>query len=115
MHSGFANLRAALPMNMRARHENYKIFAGARPDIARVTEIWRDCLEIYGGPFLFGTPTIADAMFAPVCSRFRTYDVTIDKVSAGYCKTILTWAPMVEWIEGAMAEPEDLEELDVEF
>ncbi|MES1256976.1 MAG: glutathione S-transferase family protein [Acidobacteriota bacterium] len=115
MHSGFSNLRAALPMNIRARHANYKIFAGARPDIARVTEIWRDCLEIYGGPFLFGAPTIADAMFAPVCSRFRTYDVTIDKVSAGYCKTILTWAPMVEWIEGAMAEPEDLEELDVEF
>ncbi len=116
MHSGFANLRAALPMNIRARHDNYKVFAGARPDIARVTEIWRDCLEIYEGPFLFGdTPTIADAMFAPVCSRFRTYDVTIDKVSASYRETILKWAPMVEWIEAALAEPEDMEELDVEF
>ncbi len=116
MHSGFANLRAALPMNIRARHDNYKVFAGARPDIARVTEIWRDCLEIYEGPFLFGdTPTMADAMFAPVCSRFRTYDVTIDKVSASYRETILKWAPMVEWIEAALAEPEDMEELDVEF
>jgi glutathione S-transferase len=116
MHSGFANLRAALPMNIRARHQNYKVFAGARPDIARVTEIWRDCLEIYEGPFLFGeTPTMADAMFAPVCSRFRTYDVTIDKVSAGYRETILKWSPMAEWIEAAIAEPEDMEELDVEF
>ena len=115
MHSGFANLRAALPMNIRARHANYKVFAGAIPDIERVTEIWRDCLEIYGGPFLFGQPTLADAMYAPVCSRFRTYDVKLDKHSATYCKTILTWAPMVAWIEAAMSEPEDLEELDVEF
>lgn len=115
MHSGFANLRAALPMNIRARHANYKIFAGAKPDVARVLEIWRDCLEIYGGPFLMGKPTIADAMYAPVCSRFRTYDVTLDKHCAGYAKTILTWKPMVEWIEAAMGEPEDLEELEVEF
>jgi glutathione S-transferase len=115
MHSGFANLRAALPMNVRARHPHYKIFAGARPDIARVVEIWRDCLETYGGPFLMGKASIADAMFAPVCSRFRTYDVALDKHCAAYCKTILTWAPMVEWIEAAMAEPEDLEELEVEF
>jgi glutathione S-transferase len=116
MHSGFANLRAALPMNMRATHKNYKVFAGARPDIARVTEIWRDCLEVYDGPFLFGKKaTMADAMFAPVCSRFRTYDVTIDKMSAAYCDTILSWAPMVEWTKAALAEPEDLEELDVEF
>lgn len=116
MHSGFANMRAALPMNMRARHKNYKVFAGARPDIARVTEIWRDCLEIYGGPFLFGqSPTVADAMFAPVCSRFQTYDVALDKVSAGYGEAILSWAPMAEWTKAALAEPEDLEELDVEF
>jgi glutathione S-transferase len=115
MHSGFANLRAALPMNVKSRHPGYKVFAGAQPDIARILEIWRDCLETYGGPYLFGKPTMADAMYAPVCSRFRTYDVKLDKHSAAYVKTILTWKPMVDWIEAAMVEPEELDELDVEF
>ncbi len=61
MHSGFFNLRSALPMNLRARYPGFKIFAGALPDIARITQIWRDCLQTYGGPFLFDRPSIADA------------------------------------------------------
>ena len=63
IHSGFHNLRSALPMNLKARHQNFKIFAGAQPDIDRVQTIWRECLTRWGGPFLYGpTPTIADAM-----------------------------------------------------
>ena len=54
MGSGFANLRSALPMNLKARHPGYKIWAGARPDIDRIVEIWTECLATYGGPYLFG-------------------------------------------------------------
>ncbi len=115
MHSGFSNLRAALPMNLRGHYPGYRVFSGARPDIERVTQIWRDCIDAYGGPFLFGEPTLADAMYAPVCSRFRTYDVALDEVSEGYCRTIMTWPLMVEWIGAAMKEDEEIEEFEVEF
>jgi glutathione S-transferase len=116
MHSGFANLRSALPMNLKAQHAGFKVWAGARADIERVTAIWRDCLRQYGGPYLFGaTPTVADAMYAPVCTRFATYDVKLDPASAGYRDLILRWPPMVEWCQAAKTEPEEVEELDVEF
>ncbi|WP_375176128.1 glutathione S-transferase family protein [Pseudooceanicola sp.] len=116
MHSGFYNLRSALPMNLKARHESFKIFSGARPDIERVKEIWHQCLDASGGPFLFGkTPTVADAMYAPVCTRFRTYSVALDDTLTAYVETILSWPLMVEWTEGARAEPEEILELEVEF
>lgn len=116
MHSGFANLRAALPMNLKAHYPGFKTWAGALPDIERVTAIWRECLAAYGGPFLFGAaPTVADAMYAPVCTRFHTYDVRLDPASAGYAAMIRHWEPLVAWTKAAKAEPEELEELDVEF
>ena len=116
MHSGFANLRSALPMNLKGYFPKFRVWAGAVPDIARITEIWRECLSTYGGPYLFGkAPTVADAMYAPVCTRFRTYDVALDPASAEYCKAILSWKPLVEWTTEALAEPDDMEELDVEF
>ena len=77
---------------------------------------WRDCLKRYGGPYLFGAkPTTADAMYAPVCTRFATYDVKLDPASAAYRALILRWPPMVEWCQAAKTEPEEVEELDVEF
>jgi glutathione S-transferase len=116
MHSGFSNLRSALPMNLKAHFPGFKSWAGARGDIERITEIWRDCVAKYQGPFLFGDrPCSADAMYAPVCSRFLTYDVAIDPVSAQYCKTIMALPMMQEWIAAAKTEPDELEELDVEF
>lgn len=115
MHSGFANLRSALPMNLKAHYPGFKVWAGAQADIDRVIAIWRECLGQYGGPFLFGAPTLADAMYAPVCTRFMTYDVKLDPNCAAYRARILELPPMVEWIEAAHAEPEELEELDVEF
>ncbi len=115
MHSGFANMRAAMPMNIKARHPGYKVFAGARPDIERITAIWDECLDAHGGPFLFGQPTMADAMFAPVTTRFSTYDVKLSGPSAAYCAAIAAWPLMQEWVTGALAEPDDMEELDVEF
>ena len=116
IHSGFANLRSALPMNIRASHESFRIFTGARPDIERIETIWDECLARYGGPYLFGRlPSVADAMFAPVTRRFLSYGVAMRPASAAYCATIDAWPPMAEWIAAARAEPEEMEELDVEF
>jgi glutathione S-transferase len=116
MHSGFSNLRSALPMNLKARYPGFKVWAGAQADIDRITAIWDECLADAGGPFLFGAePCMADAMFAPVCTRFDTYDVKLDPVSAAYCRTMLALPFMQEWIAAAKTEPDELEELDVEF
>ena len=116
MHSGFANLRSALPMNLKAKHPGFKIWAGAQADIERVTTIWKECLQRYGGPYLFGaTPTTADAMYAPVCTRLATYDVKLDPVSAAYRDQMLRFPAMLEWANAARSEPEEVEELDVEF
>ena len=78
MHSGFVSLRQALPMNIKAHFPNFKIWSKAQADIDRILIIWSECLQAYGGPFLFGKITMADAMYAPVVSRFRTYDVELD-------------------------------------
>lgn len=115
MHSGFANLRSALPMNLKARYPGFKVWAGAGGDIERVIAIWRDCLARYGGPYLFGPLTAADAMYAPVCTRFLTYDVRLDSDCADYCARIMEWPAMAEWAEAARAEPTEIEELDMEF
>jgi glutathione S-transferase len=116
MHSGFANLRASLPMNLKAHYSGFKIWAGAQADIDRVTEIWRDCLKTYDGPYLFGSrPTMADAMYAPVCTRFRTYDVKLDRVCSDYCDTILALPDMMEWFEAARAEVDEVKGLEAEF
>ena len=116
MHSGFTNLRSALPMNLKAHHPGFKVWAGAQADIDRVVSIWRDCLAKSKGPFLFGAkPGMADAMFAPVVTRFITYDVKLDSDCAAYCKAIMALPAMKDWIEGAQAEPDEVVELDVEF
>jgi glutathione S-transferase len=116
MHSGFANLRSALPMNLKGRYPGFKVWAGAQADIDRVTAIWRECLGNYGGPYLFGAkPTLADAMYAPVATRFQTYDVRLDRACQDYCENILTLPDMQEWIEAARAEDVAMEELEAEF
>ena len=116
LHGGFVNLRSALPMNMVARHADFPVFSGARADIGRITAIWRDCLGKSGGPFLFGArPTTADAMFAPVCSRFVTYDIALDEPCTRYRDAVLALPDVVEWTALAAAEPQELVELEAEF
>jgi glutathione S-transferase len=115
MHSGFANLRAALPMNLKTLHPGFKVWAGAQSDVDRICAIWREALSSSGGPFLFGERTMADAMYAPVCTRFATYDVALDAVCAGYRDRILAMPEMVEWTAAARLEPDEVEELEVEF
>ncbi len=116
MHSGFAAMRGALPMNIKARFPGFKIWSRAQADIDRILEIWRECLADYGGPYLFGKqPCMADAMYAPVVTRFLTYDVAIDRASAAYCKRVMELPALKEWIAAAALEPDEIDELDAEF
>jgi len=85
-------------------------------DIDRIVEIWTDCLATYGGPFLFGKQrSMADAMYAPVVTRFLTYDVKLNKPCIQYCQTIMAMPEMKEWVAAAKKEPDDIEELDMDF
>jgi len=100
IHEGIYNLRSALPMNLRARYPGFRVFTGARSDIRRVLTIWTECFEKYNGRYLFGDqPTLADAMYAPVCTRFVTYDVSLEGKLAEYRDRIMDWGPMQQWIE----------------
>lgn len=115
MHSGFTSLRSALPMNLKGKFPNFKVWSRAQADIDRITTIWRECLEASNGPFLFGERSMADAMYAPVVTRFVTYNVKLDPQSTAYGKRIMALPEMQEWIAGALQEPDDIDELEVEF
>ena len=116
MHSGFAALRSSLPLNMRARRPGFNLWSGPRADVTLIQQIWQDCLDRWGGPWLFGDrPSVADAMYAPVASRFLTYDVTLAPGCAAYRDHILAWPDMAEWMAEAEREPDAIEELEVEF
>ncbi|HXH03205.1 MAG TPA: glutathione S-transferase family protein [Candidatus Competibacteraceae bacterium] len=115
MHGGFAALRQAMPMNVRARGRTVPIDAAVTADIARIQAIWAQCHKRYGnsGPWLFGAFTIADAMYAPVATRFVTYGVTLGPVQRAYVDTVLSDPAMGEWQRAAEAETEVLEAEEV--
>jgi glutathione S-transferase len=115
IHSGFTTLRSSLPVNLKGHFPNFKIWSRAQADIDRVAAIWRECLAESGGPFLFGERSMADAMYAPVVTRFATYDVKLDRTLTAYAGTIMAMPEMQQWIEAAKAEPADIEELEVEY
>jgi glutathione S-transferase len=116
MHSGFAALRSALPMNIKAHCPGFKVWTRAQADVDRILEIWNDCLSTYGGPYLFGKkPGVADAMYAPVVTRFLTYDVKLNPRCAAYAKSIMALPAMQEWVAAAQAEPDEIDELEAEF
>jgi glutathione S-transferase len=116
MHSGFSALRASLPMNIKAHFPGFKVWSRAQADIERIEIIWGECLAQYGGPYLFGAkPCIADAMFAPVVTRFITYDVPLDAACVAYCDAIMALPAMQQWVKAAEAEPDEIDELDAEF
>jgi glutathione S-transferase len=107
MHSGFASLRNHMTMNVRASFPG----AGRNPEveaeIARIDALWSDCLQRYGGPFLFGADfCIADAMYAPVATRFKTYVVGLSEDAQRYTDQLLTLPAMREWVADAMRETE---------
>jgi glutathione S-transferase len=116
MHSGFSALRSSLPMNLRSHRPGFTVWSSAQTDIDRIVLIWRECLETWKGPYLFGDRlTVADAMYAPVVTRFVTYDVKLDPLCEAYSQTILGWDLLREWTEAAKAEVEEVSELEVEF
>jgi glutathione S-transferase len=114
MHSGFFSLRHQLPMNLRARRSGVAPSEATRAEIARVREIWRDCRARFGagGRFLFGRFGIADAMFAPVVTRFATYGVELDGVERAYAEAVLALPALREWTAGARAETEVIEKFE---
>lgn len=107
MHSGFADLRQTLPMDYRANLPLPALSEAVRDDIARILGVWRTARRQFGagGPFLFGRFSIADAMYAPVVTRFNTYGVALDEVAQAYCAAVLDLAPMREWLAAARTEP----------
>lgn len=106
MHSGFTSLRAEMPMSFRSEGLVVSPSPAAEADIQRILELWSDARARFGGagPFLFGAFSAADAMFAPVVSRFRTYGVALSGACHGYAETIWQLVPMKEWLAGARAE-----------
>jgi glutathione S-transferase len=115
IHSGFTVLRSSLPVNLKGHFPGFKIWSRAEADIKRIASIWQECLAASGGPFLFGTRTMADAMYAPVVTRFMTYDVKLDGRLMEYCTMVMALPEMQEWIAAAKLEPDDIQELEVEF
>ena len=108
MHSGFQLLRQNMPMNCRARLPGKGISPGVQAEIDRITGIWRECRQNFGseGNMLFGEFTIADAMFAPIVSRFTTYGVQLDPISSAYAEAIWSLPAMQQWTAAAQAETE---------
>ncbi len=106
MHSGFTALRSAMPMDIRTQAPDHPVSAEVQADIDRIEAIWRDCRGRFGktGDFLFGAFTAADAFYAPVVTRFRTYGVTLDAISEAYCKAIIAHPWMQEWAADAAKE-----------
>ncbi|MCA0255135.1 MAG: glutathione S-transferase family protein [Proteobacteria bacterium] len=105
MHAGFRALRGACPMNMRRTPGKIDLPDGVVRDVARIEAIWRDCLAKSGGPFLFGAFSAADAMFAPVVSRFETYALDVSQKTQDYMATMMAHPAWVKWRDMALAEP----------
>jgi glutathione S-transferase len=111
MHAGFADLRNNMPVNIRASYPGKGLTPAVRADITRITSMWRDCRKRFAGAapkddgFLFGSFGAADAMYAPVVTRLRTYGVTVDSDTDAYCKAVLAHPAMKEWIDAAKNEP----------
>lgn len=108
MHAGFSALRRHMPMDLKQRRPGYGRAAGVRADVDRITAIWHDRLTAKSdrdGPFLFGRWCLADIMFAPVCTRFRTYAVDLAPACTDYCTAVLAHPDLLGWQKAAEAEP----------
>jgi glutathione S-transferase len=114
MHSGFAALRNECGMNLHRQVRAVALSSEARADISRVQEIWTECRARYGksGPFLFGALSAADAMFAPVVHRFRTYAVEVAPEVQAYMATMMSLPAFAEWTRAGLAETLVIERLE---
>ncbi|WP_279426199.1 glutathione S-transferase family protein [Anaeromyxobacter terrae] len=113
MHSGFQALRSTLPMNVRLRRTVGPLAPEVLADVTRIREIWRELRSVpRDGEYLFGRFGIADAMFAPVVGRFRTYGVALDGPEAAYADAVWRHPAVVKWVAGAAAEQESISKYD---
>ncbi|NMM77609.1 glutathione S-transferase [Acidovorax sp. SRB_14] len=117
MHSGFAALRSACPMNIEAHLPDvgalvWRDRAAVRADVQRLVALWSGLLQTHGGPMLLGQFSVADAYFAPVCMRLRTYALPVPPHITAYVERVRALPAMQEWIAGALAEKDfrDFEE-----
>ena len=103
MHSGFVALRTHLPMDLRRDQALAIVPDDAQLDIQRICSLWAECRSSFGqdGPFLFGHASIADAFYAPVASRLRSYRVELPDVAAAYVETIYQWPAFQRWLQAA--------------
>ena len=109
MHSGFQSLREQLPMNLRREaREPGLLNEQCVKDIERIGTLWRELLGRHGGPFLFGTFSIADCFYAPVAARFRDYAISLGSAERGYVENIYALPAMQQWLQAARAEPNRL-------
>jgi len=114
MHSGFVSLRNECGMNLHRPIRAVALSQDAQANVARIQEIWIECRERYGerGPFLFGTFGAADAMFAPVVHRFRSYDIPVAPKAQAYMQTMMALPAFAEWTEAGLAETLLIERLE---
>ncbi len=115
MHAGFSALRSHAPMNLRASHPGKVSADSIRKDLHRLEMLWGGLLEKSGGPFLFGAFTAADAMYAPVATRIRTYSLPVSDLASGYVEAIYSLPAFQSWLALALKEPwvVDEDEIDV--
>lgn len=109
MHAGFLELRQHCPMDIRNRYPAEPLPTRVGAEVARIGQIWRQCLEQGPGPFLFGEFGLADCMYAPVVTRFRTYSIELDPVSEAYARAVLDHPPMAQWCQAAAEETETID------
>lgn len=115
MHAGFTALRSHAPMNLRASHPGKVDADAVRKDLHRVESLWGELLARSGGPYLFGDFTAADAMYAPLATRLRTYDLPVSDTAARYVEAIYALPAFQDWLNQALQEPwvVDDDEIDV--
>lgn len=114
MHAGFADMRRAMPMNCRRVVQGFKPPLDAQIDINRIVQLFEDALQQSGGPWLFGHYTVADAMYAPVASRFHTYKIKLPVLSQGYVERTLNDPPIQDWYAAARAESAVIAKSEIE-
>ncbi|MYM21412.1 glutathione S-transferase [Duganella sp. FT135W] len=116
MHAGFSDLRSSMSMNIRGSYPGKGRTPGTQADIGRISEIWEECLSRFGHhQFLFGEFSIADAYYAPVVCRFRTYGVALAPALDAYCQRVLAHPAVARWIEEALDETEMAPKHDAEM
>jgi len=115
MHAGFTALRSNAPMNLRASHPGKVDADAVRRDLHRVEQLWGEHLARSGGPFLFGAFTAADAMFAPLASRLRTYALPVSDTAAAYVEAIYSLPAFQDWLKLALQEPWVIDHDEIDF